>query len=68
MVVELGQEVRAWGVYPGGQSGNPLSRRYREGIDAWRDGMLDTLRFPRSPEEIVAPGTQVTLLPAERDG
>ncbi|MFN2317775.1 MAG: penicillin acylase family protein, partial [Gemmatimonadales bacterium] len=28
MVVELGEEVRAWVTYPGGQSGNPLSRWY----------------------------------------
>ncbi|MEO8140795.1 MAG: penicillin acylase family protein, partial [Gemmatimonadota bacterium] len=28
MVVELGPEVRGWGIYPGGQSGNPSSSRY----------------------------------------
>ena len=30
MVVELGPELRAWATYPGGQSGNPLSARYRD--------------------------------------
>ncbi|MEB3323631.1 MAG: penicillin acylase family protein, partial [Synechococcaceae cyanobacterium] len=46
MVVELGPEVRAWGVYPGGQSGNPLSRWYRDRIRYWSAGVLDTLPFP----------------------
>jgi len=48
MVVELGPELRAWGVYPGGQSGNPASSRYLDRLARWRDGELDTLRFPRT--------------------
>jgi penicillin G amidase len=47
MVVELGPEVRAWGTYPGGQSGNPVSRRYLDRLGFWRDGLLDTLFMPR---------------------
>ncbi len=58
MVVELGPEIRAWGTYPGGQSGNPLSVRYRDRIDRWSTGQLDTLRFPRRPQDI--PGTRVS--------
>src|SRR3990170_3896465 len=38
MVVELGPELRAWGTYPGGQSGNPLSRRYDDRIAKWVNG------------------------------
>ncbi|MBI4419827.1 MAG: penicillin acylase family protein, partial [Gemmatimonadetes bacterium] len=49
MVVELGPEVRAWGTYPGGQSGNPVSRRYLDRLPAWQAGELDTLRVPREP-------------------
>lgn len=68
MVVELGPETRGWGTYPGGQSGNPLSGRYKDRLAAWTDGTLDTLRFPRRPEEL--PGTSVrswlTLHPAPR--
>jgi penicillin G amidase len=52
MVVELGPEIRAWGIYPGGQSGNPLSRRYRDGISKWQEGQLDTLRFPRRATDL----------------
>jgi len=29
---------QAWGIYPGGQSGNPGSPFYDNMIDAWRDG------------------------------
>lgn len=47
MVVELGPEVRGWGTYPGGQSGNPVSVRYLDRLSFWRDGLLDTLRVPR---------------------
>jgi penicillin amidase len=46
MVVELGPEVRGWGVFPGGQSGNPASRWYDDRLQRWADGALDTLRFP----------------------
>jgi penicillin G amidase len=59
MVVELGPEVRAWGVYPGGQSGNPASRRYDDRIPAWRDGELAQLRFPRATGDLVAASTLV---------
>jgi penicillin amidase len=47
MVVELGDSVRAWGTYPGGQSGNPVSPRYKDRLPLWRDGKLDTLFAPR---------------------
>ncbi len=47
MVVELGAEVRAWGTYPGGQSGNPASPRYLDRMALWREGQLDTLFMPR---------------------
>lgn len=54
MVVELGAEVRAWGIYPGGQSGNPLSRWYRDRISDWSAGVLDTLPFPATPGALPA--------------
>ena len=51
MVVELGPEVRGWGIYPGGQSGNPASSRYLDRLAAWSEGRLDTLFVPRSAAE-----------------
>ena len=52
MVVELAKPRRAWGTYPGGQSGNPLSAHYDDRIATWRDGRLDSLRVPSTPAEL----------------
>jgi penicillin amidase len=38
MVVELGEEIKAYGVYPGGQSGNPGSKFYKNFIPIWAKG------------------------------
>lgn len=47
MVVELGPEVRGWGVYPGGISGNPGSPNYNAFTDNWRNGEHFELNFYR---------------------
>ena len=47
MVVELGPEVKGWGVYPGGASGNPGSPNYDSMIETWRTGGLFELNFYR---------------------
>ena len=66
MVVELGDSVRAWGTYPGGQSGNPASPWYANRVEQWARGELDTLLVPRTaaalPRERVR--ARVTLRPA----
>jgi penicillin amidase len=54
MVVELGPEVRAWATYPGGQSGNPASSRYRDRLAGWLAGTLDPVLFPASPADLPA--------------
>jgi penicillin amidase len=38
MVVELTDDIEAWGVYPGGQSGNPGSKYYDTFVDNWATG------------------------------
>jgi penicillin amidase len=45
MVVELGPTVRAWGILPGGESGNPGSRFYDDGINEWLAGKVHELLF-----------------------
>ena len=60
MVVELGPEIRAWGTYPGGQSGNPASAHYADGVRPWSEGRLDTLFVPRDTSA-AARRTQSTL-------
>ena len=52
MVVELGPELRAWGTYPGGQSGNPASPWYANRIPQWASGGLDTLLIPRTTDDL----------------
>jgi penicillin amidase len=45
MVVELGPEIKAYSIYPGGQSGNPGSKYYDNMIEDWADGVLYPLWF-----------------------
>lgn len=46
MIVELGKtKINAFGIYPGGQSGNPGSPHYREMIDTWSKGGYYELQF-----------------------
>jgi penicillin amidase len=54
MVVELGDSIRAWGTYPGGQSGNPFSPRYKDRLPFWRQGELDTLYAPKDTSSVAA--------------
>ncbi len=45
MIVELTTPVRAWGVYPGGQSGNPGSPYYANMLQKWVAGEYYNLVF-----------------------
>ena len=51
MVVELGPEPRAYGLYPGGQSGNPSSAFYMNLLAKWEKGELNELIYLKSPDE-----------------
>jgi penicillin amidase len=51
MVVELGPEVKAWGNYPGGQSGNPGSRFYDDRVGDWAAGKPYELVFLKSADD-----------------
>lgn len=52
MIVELGETPKAWGIYPGGQSGNPGSRYYDNMISKWANGTYDQLLFMTNKEDI----------------
>lgn len=45
MVVQMGKEIEAYGVYPGGQSGNPYSKYYATFLDHWVEGKYYKLSF-----------------------
>lgn len=51
MVVDLGKEVKAYGVYPGGQSGNPGSFYYNQFIDKWSNGEYYELLFMKKVDQ-----------------
>ena len=47
MIVEMSSPTVAYGVYPGGQSGNPGSRFYDDYVDKWVEGKYNKLWFMR---------------------
>jgi penicillin amidase len=51
MVVELGPVPKAYGIYPGGQSGNPGSPYYMNLLKKWENGELNELVFLSSPDQ-----------------
>ncbi len=54
MVIALGKEPKGYGVFPGGQSGNPGSRFYDDMIDTWAKGELYDLYFMQSATDPAA--------------
>ena len=61
MVVELGPTVHAWTTYPGGQSGNPASARYKDRIPAWMSGALEAVHVPLRASDLPAAQRSGTL-------
>ncbi|QJD98463.1 penicillin acylase family protein [Mucilaginibacter robiniae] len=51
MVVQLGPQVKGYGIFPGGESGNPGSFYYTDMLQTWKDGRLDELLFLQSASE-----------------
>lgn len=64
MVVELDKEwPRAYGLYPGGQSGNVGSKYYDNMIDDWAEGKLHPLSFMKNSEEKIKTLKNIILNP-----
>jgi penicillin amidase len=51
MVVELGPTPRAYGIYPGRQSGNPGKSLLPQLLKKWEKGELNELIFLNSPDQ-----------------
>jgi len=51
MVVQMGREIEAYGIYPGGQSGNPGSRYYADFIPDWAAGKYFRINFLQNAEQ-----------------
>jgi penicillin amidase len=50
MIVSLTEKVEAYGIYPGGQSGNPGSKFYDTFVDSWAAGKYYSLVFLKRDE------------------
>jgi penicillin amidase len=62
MVVALGPQVRAYGIYPGGQSGNPGSFYYDNLVETWRQGRLNKVLYLKSLRDPAAAGLARLIL------
>ena len=62
MVISLEDKVKGHAVYPGGQSGNPASKYYKNMIDAWRKGEYYSLNLYAKPEDLSKNKTQSVIL------
>jgi penicillin amidase len=51
MIVQLTDKTEAYGIYPGGQSGNPGSPFYDSFVDKWAAGKYNTL-WVMGPEDV----------------
>ncbi len=51
MVIELGDRVKGYGVFPGGQSGNPGSAYYDDSVDEWTEGKYHELFFMKDQDD-----------------
>lgn len=49
MIVSLTDEIEAYGAYPGGQSGNPGSKYYKNMLEYWRTGQYYKLNNSSDP-------------------
>jgi penicillin amidase len=51
LVVELADTIRAWGIYAGGQSGNPGSPYYDTFVDDWAQGKYFKILYLKDEQE-----------------
>jgi len=63
MVVSLEEPIKAWGTYPGGQSGNPGSVNYDSQISKWSKGEYSELHFPKNAADATGMKMTQTFIP-----
>lgn len=66
MVVQTGNRPEAWGIYPGGQSGNPGSPRYDAFVRDWAEGRAYRLLFLKWPLEMPDSTAYILALKGKR--
>ena len=62
MVAEMSQPVKAWGIYPGGQTGNPASPGYNAFTEDWAQGNYYPLKLYDTFEEAASENKTILLL------
>lgn len=65
MIVEMGDTPKAYGIYPGGQSGNPGSKYYDNFIDDWAKGNYFEINFMQSETDSTSIQSTQTLKPSK---
>lgn len=66
MIVELDKNgPKAFGVLPGGQSGNPGSSKYVHSLENWANGEYHALRFLKKDSELRSDWTTLSIKPME---
>lgn len=66
MAVQTGRRPEAWGIYPGGQSGNPGSPRYDAFVKDWAEGRAYRLLYLRWPLEMPDSTAYILALKGKR--
>ncbi len=66
MAVQTGKRPEAWGIYPGGQSGNPGSPRYDAFVADWAEGRSYRLLFLKWPLEMPDSTAYILALKGKR--
>ena len=65
MIVEMGDKPKGFGIYPGGQSGNPGSKYYDNFIDDWAKGNYFEINFMESESDSSSIQSTQTLKPVK---
>lgn len=65
MVVSWGEPMQAWGIYPGGQSGNPATRGYNAFISDYAAGNYYPLKLYPQFEAAAAENKSILTLSPE---
>jgi len=65
MIVSLENPIRAWSVYPGGQSGNPASKHYMDFLETWKSEQYFEILFPENPSGLAKDliESQISIIP-----
>lgn len=61
MIVDLKEKPIGYGIYPGGQSGNPLSKQYDNNIEMWEQGEYNEVDIYNSKEQWKSNGRTIKI-------